>query len=89
VPASSCEAPRYPQDLRESGLSGRVLISFVIDTTGHAERNSIEVVSSTHPGFINPAIQAVLSCTYRPGVVAGVKVPVRVTQPVNFSVERL
>jgi len=88
IPAGTCVAPRYPPTLQEAGIEGRVVLSFVIDTTGHAERRSIRVVSADHPGFIDPAIQAVLSCTFRPGLVDGQRAPVRIEQPIVFSISR-
>jgi len=77
----------YPRDLREAGISGSVVLSFVIDTTGRADPDSIEVVSSTNIGFINPAIGTVRSCRFVPAVKDGHPVRVRVTQPINFSVD--
>lgn len=82
----SCFPPRYPPDLvpRYGYRPIHLILSFVIDTTGRIERNTIEADSATSNEFIEPAIQNVLSCRYLPGRVNGHPVRSRVRQPVNF-----
>ena len=79
---------RYPEILRQAGIDGRVLIECVIDTTGHSERNSIKVLSSTNQLFNEPAREAVATSIYRPGRIAGRAVRVRVQVPINFQISR-
>jgi periplasmic protein TonB len=59
-------APRYPPVLQEIGLSGRVVLQFVVDTTGHVELASIQVLESTHEGFEPPAREAVAAAVFHP-----------------------
>jgi protein TonB len=58
--------PRYPPVLQQIGLSGRVVLQFVVDTTGHVELTSIRVLESTHEGFEPPAREAVAAAIFRP-----------------------
>jgi protein TonB len=58
--------PRYPPVLQQIGLSGRVVLQFVVDTTGRVELTSIHVLESTHEGFEPPAREAVAAATFRP-----------------------
>ncbi len=81
-------APRYPDSLRTAGVSGRVLVSFIVDTAGHVEPGSVVIDSSTNPAFDAPTREAVLASTFRPGQVRGRAVRVQVTMPVNFQVAR-
>lgn len=83
---NTCVVPAFPDMLRQAGIDGRVLIEFVIDTLGRAERNSLRTISTSHPLFEAPARQAVLSCRFRPGRIQGKAVRVRVQQPVNFNI---
>ncbi len=83
---NSCVQPAFPDMLRQAGIDGRVLIEFVIDTLGRAERGSLRTISTSHPLFEAPARQAVLSCRFRPGRIQGKAVRVRVQQPVNFNI---
>jgi protein TonB len=82
----SCTQPRYPEILRQAGIEGRVLMEFVIDTVGRAERGSIRVLSSTHQLFEGPSRETVSNCRYRPGRIQGRAVRVRVQQSVSFSI---
>ena len=59
-------APRYPPVLQQIGLSGRVLLQFVVDTTGHVELASIHVIESTHEGFEPPAREVVAAAIFHP-----------------------
>ena len=59
-------APKYPAVLHSAGLSGTVMVEFVIDTTGRVEPVSIRVVESTHRGFDGSARAAVLGASFQP-----------------------
>jgi protein TonB len=84
----TCIQPRYPEILRQAGIEGRVLIEFVIDTLGRAERAGLRVINSAHQLFEAPARETVLSCRFRPGRIQGRAVRVRVQQPINFTIAR-
>jgi protein TonB len=86
--AGTCIQPRYPVVLQQAGIEGRVMIEFVIDTLGRAERNSLRVVRSDQQLFEAPARETVLSCRFRPGRIQGRAVRVRVQQPINFTIAR-
>ncbi|HEY2805266.1 MAG TPA: TonB family protein [Gemmatimonadales bacterium] len=81
----TCISPSYPPVLQQAGIEGRVLVEFVIDTTGRAERASLRTVSTSHPLFEAPARTAVMSCRFKPGRIQGRAVRVRVQQPINFN----
>jgi protein TonB len=76
---------RYPEVLRAAGIAGRVVVKFVIDTTGHPEPNTIQIVSTPHPGFANAAKEMVSKSVFRPGKVRGQAVAVLVQQAINFT----
>ena len=59
-------APKYPRVLHSAGLSGTVMVEFVIDTIGQVETVSIRVVESTHRGFEDAARAAVLGARFQP-----------------------
>jgi TonB family protein len=73
---------RYPD------IEGRVLVEVVIDTSGHAERGSMRILSSTHQLFEGPAREVVQSSLYSPGKIQGRPVRVRVQVPINFTIAR-
>ena len=93
IPADSLDAtppivetPRlnYPLDLLQSGRQGRVIVEFVLDTMGHAERGTIRVVSSPQHGFNLSAKAYVRDATFTPALFHGRKVRTRLRVPVEF-----
>lgn len=82
----TCSQLRYPAILQQASMQGRVMIEFIIDTLGRAERGSLRVVSSFHPLAETPAKETVQSCRYRPGRIQGRAVRVRVQIPINFQI---
>ncbi len=75
---------RYPTVLAEAGMEGAVTLAFVIDAEGRVEVEGIEVISSTHPGFVPAAKEGVITSRFRPARKGGVAVRVRVRQMVTF-----
>ena len=81
-------AMQYPDLLRQAGVTGRVLVQAIIDTTGRAEPASVKVVQSVNPGFDQPAKNYVLGALFRPARVHGRAVRVLVNLPIDFSIKK-
>ncbi len=81
-------SPRYPLILQQARIEGRVLVEFVIDTTGHLEAGSLWIVESSHSGFEAPAAETVLGSRFRPARVRGVAVRQRTTQSIVFRIRQ-
>lgn len=75
----------YPEPLRSAGITGRVVVQAVVDTTGRAEPASIVVIASANPGFDAAARSYVQSATFRPGRVHGRAVRIQVRVPIQFA----
>lgn len=75
----------YPNLLRQAGITGRVIIEAVIDTTGKAEITSIEVVQTPHPGFNEAAKRWMTRALFRPARKGGKAVRVLVRQAIDYS----
>lgn len=78
----------YPAALLAARLSGSVVAEFVVDTEGQIERNTVTIVSSTHPLFADAVLAALERARYSPAVREGVAVRQVVHQPFAFSAER-
>jgi TonB family protein len=52
--------------LQQIGLSGRVVLQFIVDTTGRVELASIHVMESTNQGFEVPARESVAAAVFHP-----------------------
>jgi protein TonB len=76
---------RYPAALASTGIGGRVVLEFVIDTLGRVDPNSYKVISTPHPAFANAAKEMLSKTVYRPGRMRGQAVAVQVRQAINFN----
>ena len=79
---------RYPDEYRQVGIQGRVVLEVVIDTTGRVEPASVRILVSSHPEFGPVAVSMVLGSRFRPARIVGRKVRVRVRLPINFTIAR-
>ena len=79
-------APRYPPALQHAGLEGRVVLEFIIDTTGHVEPGSLRVLERSRPGFDGSAVETILASLFRPAQVRGRPVRQRTIQAVVFRI---
>lgn len=74
----------YPAVLERAGVTGRVVVEFVVDTLGRAEPRSLRVVSSGHPAFDQAAREAVLGTRFRPARARGMPVRQLARQQLSF-----
>lgn len=73
----------YPEAEREAGVEGRVIVRFIVETTGLA--CSVEVVRAVSPGLDREALLAIQRARFTPGRQDNRPVPVRMSLPVRFS----
>lgn len=78
--------PRYPPVLQQAGITGRVELQFVVDTTGHAEPRSFKVLRSSNKAFEEPAREAIMKSVFRPARIRGQAVRQLVQQAMTFSI---
>jgi protein TonB len=79
-------SPRYPAELRRSGISGAVLLRFVVDEHGVVE--SVQTVRADNADFSPAAEEALRQWKFKPGMKNGRRVATRMEIPMNFSVDR-
>jgi len=77
--------PEYPKQLKREGVSGVVAVSIVIDETGAVIGSS--VVKSTNPDFNDATLDAVKKWKFKPALIDGKPVKMRVTLPIKFSLD--
>ncbi|MEO6005949.1 MAG: TonB family protein [Opitutus sp.] len=75
--------PQYPFEMRRAGITGEVLVEFIVDANGDV-RNAF-AVRSTQREFETAAVQAVSKWKFRPGKKGGRAVNTRMQQPISFS----
>jgi protein TonB len=80
--------PTFPQALRQLGRAGRVLVQFVVDTTGRAEMDGFKVMEATDAQFAESVRAALPRYRFSPGEAAGRKVRTLVQLPFDFTLVR-
>ncbi|HEY7406160.1 MAG TPA: energy transducer TonB [Candidatus Angelobacter sp.] len=80
---SQSPPPRYPQEAREKGIEGEVVLLATIDTKG----NLIDIkVVKGDPILVKPTLDAVKHWKYRPYLLNGEPVMVDTTIRVGFHI---
>jgi periplasmic protein TonB len=86
VPSPRFQAkPQYPFEMRRAGISGDVLVDFIVDTSGDV-RNAFAAHSSQRE-FEAAAIQAVSKWKFRPGRKNGHAVFTHMQVPIVFTLD--
>lgn len=74
---------RYPEDARNKGTEGEVLVSFTINEDGRVA--SMQILESPSPSLGMEALRVLAkSPKWTPGTIGGKPVKVRYTFPINF-----
>jgi TonB family protein len=75
---------KYPAYARENDITGRVYVTFVVDTTG--EINRIRILRAPHKVLAEESLRVIsLMPNWTPGKQDGKKVAVQYNLPVNFN----
>lgn len=75
--------PNYPFEMRRAGISGEVVVAFIVSSTGDVVE--AYAVRSSQREFESPAIQAVMKWKFRPGKKGGRNVNTRMQVPIVFN----
>lgn len=75
--------PHYPFEMKRSGITGDVLVEFIVDANGVVRE--ARAVRSSQREFEAAAVQAVGKWTFRPGQKGGRNVATRMQVPIVFS----
>ncbi|MEP6573981.1 MAG: energy transducer TonB [Gemmatimonadota bacterium] len=78
-------SPRYPEVMKQAGITGKVVMQFVVNVDGHVEPTSFKIISSTNKAFEEPAREAILKALFKPGKSRGQPVRVLVQQSMSFN----
>ncbi len=76
----------YPKDAKEQKISGRVIITFVIEKDGSV--TEVTTVKSVFPSLDEEAVRVVKGMpNWKPGMQKGKAVRVKYTLPISFSLD--
>jgi|CXWL01.1.fsa_nt_gi protein TonB len=77
--------PQYPYEMSRAGISGEVVVEFIISSAGDVV--DTRVVRSSHREFEVPALQAVAKWKFKAGRKGGKNVNTRASQLIEFNLE--
>jgi len=80
---TSRAVPSYPEDMARAGITGTVVVSFVVGANGEVQ--DAFPAKSTRPEFEAAAIEAVKKWKFEAGVKGGRFVNTRMEQPIAFE----
>jgi protein TonB len=77
--------PAYPTALRTAGVAGSIVVEYVVGVDGRVDSSSVQVIRTSHPGFIAPVRVALAGARFTPAQRAGTAVAARVRQRIVFE----
>lgn len=86
VRSQTSAAPAYPLDLLTNHIEGNVVARWVVDTTGFADVESLEILKSTNDGFVRAVREALPYMRFSPAKIGPMKVRMMVEQPFTFRI---
>ena len=85
VQIQACPRPEYPGSRADHPAIVRVALRYVVDTLGYVEPESIQLVGQRPPiDFLEPAVDAIRRCRFKPAEHKGRRVRRMVEQAVVF-----
>jgi protein TonB len=78
--------PRYPSMLESARIGGRVLVQFVVDTTGRVDMGTLTVVDATDSLFARAVMRVLPAWRFYPARLDGHAVRQLVRMPLVFTV---
>jgi len=79
-------APVYPQELIDEGITGKVLLEFVVTADGSVDE--AKVIKTDNEGFNASAIACVEQWKFEPATQAGEAISFKVRLPLNFELSK-
>jgi protein TonB len=86
--APGTKGPEYPGILRQTNVQGRVIATFVVDTSGRADMTTFRELESAHDLFTLAVKNALPKMRFLPAEVGGRKVKMWVQQAFEFKLDK-
>ena len=80
-------APELPFSAKQRGISGKVVVSFIVTTEGKVV--DIKILESPDPELSKSVIKTVQQWRNKAGILNGRRVNTRVKQPFSFTLEEI
>ena len=77
--------PEYPYDMKSHGITGTVVVGFIIDFGGNVQDAHV-ITSSGHSEMDQAAVDAISKWQYAPGMKNGHAVNTRLQIPISYNI---
>jgi protein TonB len=84
--APNSAGPAYPDILRQAGIEGEAVVSFVVDSTGRVDLGTFRVIRATHELFVVAVKNALPRMRFIPAELGEKRVRQLVQQPYSFAI---
>jgi TonB family protein len=81
-------APSYPPALQRLGVEGSVMVRYVVDSLGHADVSTLQIMRATRIEFAIAVREALPNMRFFPARMGEKAVPQLVEQPFNFRIQK-
>ena len=81
-------SPTYPNILKATAQTGKVMVTFVIDTTGKADMGTFKVLESSHALFTDEVKKILPRYKFIPAEIGSRKVRMHVNLPFDFVLNK-
>jgi TonB family protein len=88
VPAAANRTPQYPSRMVTRGIEANFNVSFVVDTSGVVDRETLELPPTIEREFMSAVVEVLFNWRFAPAELGGRRVRQRVLQPFTFRMER-
>ncbi len=82
----SSEGPVYPKKLLEARIEGFTVVQFVVDSLGHVEQSSVQVLQSSHAAFTEAVRDVLPRMKFQPARIGHRPVAQMVEQRFGFRI---
>lgn len=82
-------APVYPPALQKLGVEGSVMVRYVVDSLGHADLSTLQIIRSSRIEFAIAVREALPNMRFTPARMGTKAVPQLVEQPFNFRIQKV
>jgi len=86
VPSRKNLKPLYPPQFRQAHISGDVVLSFVVDSTGGVDLSTVQVVRTAYRQLVAAVVREMPRWRFQPATANGCPVRQRVEQTFNFTI---
>lgn len=77
---------QYPKEARQSNVTGKVIVEFVVEKDGSISRKNIKILKSPHDSLSKEAIRLLREAPkWNPGKEKGVTVRTKKVLPITFN----